>query len=112
MNKVYACIDGLANTNAVVDWATWASLSLAMPMELLHVLERHPERADVDDYSGTIGVDARESLLQELSDADQKHSKQAQEAGRRLLAAARERAAAAGATQLDEVANAVYGRPF
>lgn len=101
MNKVYACIDGFANTHAVIDWAAWAALRLALPLELLHVLERHPERAEVTDYSGAIGVDARESLLQELSDADEKHGKQAQEAGRRLLAAARERAAAAGVSRLD-----------
>ncbi|MEO7851304.1 MAG: universal stress protein [Rubrivivax sp.] len=101
MNKVYACIDGIANTHAVIDWAAWAALRLALPLELLHVLERHPEHAEVKDYSGAIGVDAQESLLQELSDADEKHGKQAQEAGRRLLAGARERAAAAGVTQLD-----------
>lgn len=101
MNKVYACIDGLANTHAVIDWATWASLRLALPLEFLHVLERHPEKAEGKDYSGTIGVDSQESLLQALSDADQKRSTLAREAGRKLLAAARERAALAGATRLD-----------
>lgn len=101
MNKVYACIDGLANTDAVIDWAAWAALRLALPLEFLHVLERHPERAETVDFSGTIGIDAQESLLQELSDADAQHGKQAQEAGRRLLAAARARAAAAGVTELD-----------
>lgn len=101
MSKVYACIDGLANTDAVIDWATWAAQRLAEPLEFLHVLERHPERAEARDYSGAIGLNAQESLLQELGDADEKRGKQAQEAGRRLLAAARERAAASGVTRLD-----------
>lgn len=101
MNKVYACIDGLANTNAVIDWAAWAAQRLALPLEFLHVLERHPERAEAGDYSGAIGMDAQDSLLQALSDADAKRGKLAQEAGRRLLAAARERAAASGVTRLD-----------
>ncbi|MEO8298858.1 MAG: hypothetical protein ABI574_13725 [Burkholderiales bacterium] len=55
MNKVYACIDGLANTNAVIDWAASAALRLTAPLE----------------------------------------------AGRHLLASARERTAASGAPELD-----------
>jgi nucleotide-binding universal stress UspA family protein len=101
MNKVYACIDGLANTSAVIDWAAWSARRLALPLEFLHVLERHPERAESTDHSGSIGVDAQKLLLQQLSDADEKRGKQAQDAGRRLLATARERAAAAGVAQLD-----------
>lgn len=101
MNKVYACIDGLSNTDAVIDWGAWAALRLALPLEFLHVLERHPERAEVSDFSGAIGPDAHDSLLQELSGQDAQRSKLAREAGRSLLAAARERAARAGPLQLD-----------
>ncbi|HYE39069.1 MAG TPA: universal stress protein [Ramlibacter sp.] len=101
MNKVYACIDGLANTDAVIDWGAWAALRLGAPLEFLHVLERHPERTDVQDLSGAIGLGAQEQLLQALSDQDERRSKLAREAGRGLLATARERAAAAGVTDLD-----------
>lgn len=101
MNKVYACIDGLANTTAAIDWAAWSALRLDVPLELLHVLERKPERPQVTDYSGAIGMDAQESLLDELSEIDEQRGKLAQEAGRRLLAAARERALAAGVSRLD-----------
>lgn len=101
MNKVYACIDGLANTAAVIDWAAWSAMRLDVPLELLHVLERHPERSAASDYSGAIGLGAQEALLNELSDLDAKRSKLAQEAGRALLAAARERASALGVTRLD-----------
>lgn len=101
MNKVYACIDGLANTTAVIDWAAWSALRLDVPLELLHVLERNPERPLVTDYSGTIGLGAQEALLEQLSELDEQRGKLAQEAGRRLLAAARERALAAGVSRLD-----------
>jgi nucleotide-binding universal stress UspA family protein len=101
MNKVYACIDGFGNTSAVIDWATWSALRLDVPLEFLHVLERHPDRAGVSDYSGAIGLGAQESLLQELSALDEKRSKLATEGGRRLLAAARERAETAGVARHD-----------
>lgn len=101
MNKIYACIDGLANTAAVIDWATWFALRLDAPLKLLHVLERQPARAAVSNYSGAIGLGAQESLLHELSELDEKRGKLAQEAGRQLLASAFERAAAAGVSQIE-----------
>ncbi|MDP3221693.1 MAG: universal stress protein [Rubrivivax sp.] len=101
MNKVYACIDGLANTTAVIDWAAWSALRLDVPLELLHVLERKPGRPQAVDYSGAIGLGAQEALLAQLSELDEQRGKLAQEAGRRLLAVARERALAAGVSRLD-----------
>ncbi|MBA2721433.1 MAG: universal stress protein, partial [Methylibium sp.] len=50
MDKVYACINGLANTDAVIDWAAWSARRLEVPLEFLHVLERHPEHAEVTDF--------------------------------------------------------------
>ena len=103
MNKVYACIDGLANTAAVVDWAAWSALRLEAPLELLHVLDRtdSPNRPLFIDYSGAIGLGAQEALLVELSTLDAQRGKLAQEAGRQLLADARLRAADAGVTAID-----------
>jgi nucleotide-binding universal stress UspA family protein len=101
MNKVYACIDGQTNTSAVIAGAGWAAQRLDVALEFLHVLERQPERAAMADYSGTIGLGAQDALLQELSELDERRSKLAQEAGRRLLAAARGRVAAAGLTRVD-----------
>jgi hypothetical protein len=101
MNKVSACIDGLSNTSAAIDWAARAARQLALPLECLHVLERHPERAALGDCSGANGPDAQDSLLQALNEHNAKRGKAAREAGRRLLAAARECAAAAGMAALD-----------
>jgi nucleotide-binding universal stress UspA family protein len=101
VNKILACIDTRGNTDAVIDWATWAALRLACPLEFLHVLERHPEVAAATDFSGAIGVDAQESLLKELSGQDERQSVAMRHAGRELLSHARNRAALAGAQQLD-----------
>ncbi len=101
MNTVYACLDGLSTHNATIDWAAWSAMRLQAPLELLHVLERSAQSAPMQDLSGTIGLGAHESLLHELSALDARRGALLQEAGRRLLAAARARAAAAGVTQLD-----------
>ena len=101
MNRIYACIDGQSNSLSVIDWSAWAAQRLAAPLEFLHVLERHPERANSKDFSGAIGLGAQESILQDLSQSDALQSKNAVEAGRELLSSARERAASAGVTQLD-----------
>jgi nucleotide-binding universal stress UspA family protein len=101
MQDILACIDARGNTDAVIDWTAWAAVRTGAAVEFLHVLERHPERAGNADFSGTLGLDAREALLQQLSDADATRSRGLREAGHALLAHARARAAAAGATRLD-----------
>lgn len=70
MKKVYACIDSLTTTPAVIDWAAWSARRLEVPLELLHVLERDPDAATVTDFSGAIGLGAQEALLGQLSDLD------------------------------------------
>ena len=101
MNKVYACIDGLKTTTAVVDWAAWSANRLGVPLELLHVLERDSDSTAVTDFSGAIGLGAQEMLLQQLSDLDAQRGKLAQEAGRQMLASAQARAKAAGVLQVE-----------
>lgn len=100
-HKILACVDPRGNTEAVIRWAAWAAVRLAAPLEFLHVLERHPERAAGADLSGTLGPDDQAALLQRLSEADAVSSRLAREQGRELLAHARAIAAAAGAGPLD-----------
>jgi len=98
---IYACIDGGVTSPAVIEGSIWAAEMLAAPLRFLHVLERHPERASSIDATGQLGLDAQDILLQELSDLDQRRSQVAQDAGRRLLTAARARAQAAGLVAVD-----------
>lgn len=101
MNKVIACVDGAAYTASVCDHAVWSARRLGTPLEFLHVLDRHPERAPLTDYSGSIGLGAQESLLQELGALDEKRSTLAQQHGRELLEGVVQRAIAAGLPAAD-----------
>ncbi|MFN3297991.1 universal stress protein [Caldimonas sp.] len=101
MDKVYACIDGRSNSDAVIDWGIWSAQRLQGQLEFLHVIERPDAVAEVKDYSGAIGLGAQETLLHDLSEHDARRGRQAREAGRALVAAARARAEAAGVLHHD-----------
>ncbi|MGE3349274.1 MAG: universal stress protein [Ramlibacter sp.] len=94
--KVLACVAPGPLADRVTDAAAWAATRLAAPLELLHVLERHPEVATGDDHSGAIGVDAQQALLAQLSEKDAQQSRTAREQGRLFLNRLRERARASG----------------
>ena len=85
MNKILACIDGSIYSQSVCDHAVWAAQRLGAPLEFLHVLDRHPERAATRDLSGNIGLGSQDNLLAELAQLDEKRSKLAQQRGRSML---------------------------
>ena len=90
-NTVYACIDGLAPTPAVVDAAAWAARRLTAPLALLHALERPAPMPAVGDYGGIIGMGAQDLLLQQLSDLDEERQQVAVQAARHMLENAQRR---------------------
>lgn len=92
---VLSCIDGSSYAPAVCDAAAWAALRLSAPLKFLHVLHKE-QGVPGADLSGSIGLGARESLLEELAALDEKRGKLSQERGRQLLTAAKLRAGAAG----------------
>ncbi|MGV8842586.1 MAG: universal stress protein [Pseudomonas sp.] len=95
MTQVMACIDGSQSSPAVCDYAAWASLRLAAPLTVMHVLDQHKYPV-AGNLSGNIGLGSREHLLEDLAALDQQRSKLALEQGRDLLAAAKARGIAAG----------------
>lgn len=99
--KVLACVDQSRFAEHVADYAAWAARRMDAPLELLHVIDRHPETASSKDHSGAIGIDAQEQLLNALSDEDESRSKAAREQGRLFLNGLRERAVAAGVDSPD-----------
>ena len=66
-SKVLACVDQSTFADSVADYAAWAAERLGAPLELLHVIDRHPEVGTGDDLSGAIGVNAQEHLLADLA---------------------------------------------
>lgn len=100
-NKVLACVDCSAMADAVADGAAWAARQMSTPLELLQVIDRHPELGKGDDHTGTIGFNAQEQLLTQLSADDATQVRQAKAAGREGLNRLRQRAQAAGAPEVD-----------
>lgn len=96
--QVMAAIDGSKFSEGVCDYAAWASLALGAPLTFLHVNDNHPQTAETD-LSGNIGLGSREHLLEELSQLEERRAKVAQEQGRLMLKAARERAVEKGASE-------------
>lgn len=69
---VLACIDGSAVTGSVCDYAAWYASKLDISVALLHVSD---VAASVRrDLSGAIGINSRQSLLDELSDLDEQRA--------------------------------------
>lgn len=95
-NKVLACVDKSHFADFVTDYAAWAAKRMDAPLEILHVIHRHPEVAFGEDHSGAIGIDVQENLLSALATEEEIRSKRAREEGRLFLNKLRERAVAAG----------------
>ena len=69
---VLACIDGSAVTGSVCDYAAWYASKLDISVALLHVSD---VAASIRrDLSGAIGINSRQSLLDELSDLDEQRA--------------------------------------
>lgn len=97
--QVYAFIDGSPIATAVCDAAAWTSQRLQAPLKLVHVLERTETNLG-GDLSGSLGMDSREHLLDELVALDERRSKLALEHGQHMLAAAQTRVREDGVEQV------------
>lgn len=99
--KVLACVDRSQFADYVADYAAWASRRMNAPLELLHVIDRHPERSSSKDHSGAIGIDAQETLLDKLSSEDNSRTQSVREQGRIFLNRLRQRVTALGVQNVD-----------
>lgn len=99
--RVLAALDRSTYTESVARHAGWAAARLGASLELLHVLDRHPEAAPAADYSGNLGLGEQERLLGELAQLDERRSALAQAQGRLLLQEAKGFAAEMGAADAD-----------
>ncbi|MGC2857230.1 universal stress protein [Novispirillum sp. DQ9] len=100
MHRILALTDGSIYAPSVYDHAAWAAKRMALPVEVLHVLDHHREKAAVADFSGAIGVDARDELLTQLAEVDAAKGKVAMTQARVILDHARAHLTGAGVTEL------------
>lgn len=101
MNKnkaVLACIDGSRLSEAVCDFASWLALHADSPLKLLHTIDRHNETAKTSDLSGSLGVDGRDHLLENIADSEHEQGKKLIQAGKKILHDAKQRVSAFGVT--------------
>ncbi len=103
MERVLACLDSSAYAAPVCDLAAWAARRLALPIELLHVVQHKDVVAARHDLSGAIGLGVKGDLLEELTRLDEAESRLEVERGRLLLAAAEDRLRSGGVTDLETV---------
>ena len=83
--KILACVDQSPYADYVADYSAWAAKKFALPLELLHIIDRHQETATSDDHSGAIGFDAQENLLNRLTEEEGERSRAIREQGRIFL---------------------------
>ncbi|KJS34355.1 MAG: universal stress protein UspA [Rhodospirillaceae bacterium BRH_c57] len=100
MPKILTLTDGSVYAPSVYDHAAWAAKRMGASVEVLHVLDHHREKAAVTDFSGNIGVDARDELLTQLAELDAAKSKVAMTQARVVLDHARAHLTEAGVTDL------------
>lgn len=89
---VFAAIDGSQFSEGVCDYAAWASLALSAPLSFVHVVDNHSQVPDEQNLSGNLRFGARERLMKELSELDEKRAKINREQGKLMLEAAKARA--------------------
>lgn len=70
---ILACIDGSIVTESICSYAAWYADRLTLPVALLNVIE--VPASIRRDLSGSIGIDSRQILLQELSQIDEQRAK-------------------------------------
>ena len=83
--KILACVDQSPYADFVADYSAWAARRFSLPLELLHIIDRHQETATSDDHSGAIGFDAQENLLNRLAEEEAERSRENRERGRIFL---------------------------
>jgi nucleotide-binding universal stress UspA family protein len=98
--KITALIDASVYAASVCDHAAWAAERLAAPVEVLHMLGRRTAASPPVDYSGSLGADGRDALLEELVAFDREHAQLAQKRGRLILEQAKQRLTAAGVAEV------------
>ena len=96
MPKMLAFIDGSIYSESVCDHVIWAASGGRSEVSLFNIIEGVSSTDTPSNLSGNLGAEARNRLLLELSELDQKRSKLAQKKGRLVLDLAKERLVGGG----------------
>ena len=91
MSKMLAFIDGSIYSDSVCDHIIWAAAGDQFEVSLFNVIEGTHNADAPSNLSGNLGAEAKNKLLIELSELDQRRSKLAQKKARLVLDLAKEK---------------------
>jgi len=100
MQRILTCTDGSVYAPSIYDHTAWAAGRLKASVHLLHMLDAHRERAEIADFSGNIGPDTGDELLEDLVKLEETKNRIARERGKAILTDARSRLEDAGITEI------------
>lgn len=100
MGKVLAAIDASTYATSICDHAAWFAARMGAGVELLHVIDRGENTRGRLDLSGSVGLGASETLLEELARVDEAQGRIAREHGQSLLEGAARRIRETGVTDV------------
>ncbi len=100
MIKLIAFVDDSNYSRSVCDHAAWVAVRIDGSVELINVLGRRSDSGAPVDLSGSIGLGARSTLLEELAEQDGQVAKLDHKRGRAILDDAKETLLKAGVSRV------------
>jgi nucleotide-binding universal stress UspA family protein len=103
MNKddyILACNSGYPPSEAVCDCGAWLAKNSGRKLKILHTLSQFANKAD-SNLSGSIGLGARSSRMNELVEKEHLENKERQQIGKEFLIKAQKRAIEQGAQDVE-----------
>jgi nucleotide-binding universal stress UspA family protein len=97
MRKLVALVDGSLYSQSVCELSGWIAARTGASVEALHVIGRRQAEGGAANLSGSIALGARTTLLNELSELDERLAKLSQARGRAILDDAAASLSASGA---------------
>lgn len=82
--QIIALVDGSILTQSVCDYASWTAQRLTTSLVLLNVLDDHRTQQKMD-YSGNIGMDAHQNLMEQLVTVEAQRAQLARQQGLLVL---------------------------
>lgn len=84
MPNILTCTDGSLYSPSIYQHASWAATQLDAGIQVLHVIEREEIHAP-RDLSGSLGYQASDQLMEELTRLDESHARVARLRGEAIL---------------------------
>lgn len=87
--NILACTDGSTYAPSIYEHAAWAADRLGLAIHVLHMINWERDATGLHNFSGTIGVDARRTLKEELVKLEEAQGRVAQAKAEAILDGAR-----------------------